>query len=74
MIRARVQSSNVKSVGFDPKTSTMEIEFHDGAIYQYDDVNFGEYNRLMNAGSIGSHLAKVIKPSKNARRIDGERR
>ena len=69
MIRAKVQSSNVKTVGFDPKTNTLEIEFHDGAIYQYDDVNFGEYNRLLNAGSIGSHLAKVIKPYKKARKI-----
>ena len=75
MIRARVKSSNIVSIGHEPRTNTLEVEFAGGRVYQYNDVNFSEYNRLMNAGSIGKHFAAFIKPFKETRRIDdGERR
>ena len=38
MIRQPVTSSNLRTVGYDPITRTLEIEFQDGAVYQYDGV------------------------------------
>ncbi len=64
MIRQPVQSSNIKSVGHDPHTNTLEIEFHSGKVYQFSDVNVDEHAALLRARSIGSHLSHVIKPSK----------
>lgn len=54
-------SSNVASIGYDPDTSTLEIEFNNGAIYQYFDVNENVYNELLNASSVGGYLASNIK-------------
>jgi len=35
MERQYVTSSNLQSLGYDPTSKTLEIEFNDGAIYQY---------------------------------------
>ena len=61
MKREPVQSSNLKSVGYDVDTQILEIEFHDGRIYQYSDVPEYEYERLMTARSHGKYFAKEIK-------------
>lgn len=56
MHRTAVQSSNVKSVGFDREQQLMEVEFHSGGIYQYADVKPGEYAALLAAESKGRYL------------------
>lgn len=61
MQRTAVSSSNVASVGYDPDSSTLEIEFNNGAVYQYFDVNENVYNELIKASSVGGYLAANIK-------------
>lgn len=61
MDRTPVTSSNVASVGYDPDSSTLEIEFNNGTIYQYFDVSEIVFNELKNAGSVGGYLASNIK-------------
>ncbi len=61
MKRISVESSNLASVGYDPAISTLEIEFHSGAIYQYFAVPQEIYDGLMNAASKGSYLDHNIK-------------
>lgn len=61
MERISVNSSNVTSIGYDEETSTLEIEFHSGAIYQYFDVPFQVYSDLMSASSKGQYIAQFIK-------------
>jgi hypothetical protein len=34
MSRVAVQSSNVASVGYDASSSTLEVAFHGGGVYQ----------------------------------------
>ena len=34
MERNYVESSNLKSVGYDVNSSTLEVEFHNGAVWQ----------------------------------------
>jgi len=69
MERLPVQSSNIASVGHDPHRNALEIEFRNGRIYEYGDVNHDEFNALMSARSIGSHFANIIKPVKPAKVI-----
>lgn len=57
-----VSSSNVSSVGYDEETQALYVEFNNGSTYRYNGVPFGEYQALINAPSIGSHLARNIKP------------
>ena len=44
----------IRSVGYDPDTSSLEIEFHHGRIYRYLDVPEFLYRGLMLAQSKGS--------------------
>jgi hypothetical protein len=61
MHRTFVSSTNLKSVGYDPETHTLEVEFHDGAVYQYFRVPQHVYMSLMNASSKGGYLDDHIK-------------
>ncbi|WP_082971826.1 KTSC domain-containing protein [Rheinheimera sp. SA_1] len=61
MERVSVSSSNIDSVGYDEYSSTLEIAFHNGSVYQYFDVPQQEYIALVNAGSVGGYLANNIK-------------
>jgi len=61
MERKKVSSSNISSIGYDEDSSTLEVEFKNGAVYQYFDVNINIYKGLMEAGSQGQYLAQHIK-------------
>ena len=61
MIRQPVSSSNIRSIGYDSISQTLEIEFHSGSIYQYFDVPESIYNALMSASSHGSFFHRHIK-------------
>ncbi len=61
MQRSPVASSNVRSVGYDEDSQTLEVEFHGGSVYQYLGVTPSEYSALMQAASVGSYLHAHIK-------------
>ena len=61
MQRTTIASSNIASIGYDPDTQTLEIEFMNGSIYQYFDVPQHEYDALMGAGSHGEYFHSSIK-------------
>ncbi|MEE0077838.1 KTSC domain-containing protein [Coprococcus sp. RTP31081st1_D2_RTP31081_211007] len=59
MNRTVVSSSRIHSVGWE--NNTLEIQFHNGAIYQYHGVSETEYRNFMNSPSLGSALSKLDK-------------
>lgn len=61
MNRDSVISSNVASVGYDPQTMTLEVEFLGGSVYQYFDVPESEYSGLIGADTVGGYLNSNIK-------------
>lgn len=61
MNRVNVESSNVRSVGYESSNSILEVEFHSGGIYQYLRVPSRIYDGLMNATSKGRFLNQNIK-------------
>lgn len=62
MIRTPVVSSNVVSVGYEPATSTLEVEFHGGRVYRYLGVPERHYRALISgAGSVGGYLNRNVK-------------
>lgn len=61
MERMSVKSSDLKSVGYDVLTETLEVEFVNKSIYQYSRVNVDVYEGLINAKSKGKYFAKFIK-------------
>jgi hypothetical protein len=60
MQRSPVKSSNIKSIGYDPETKTLEVEFSGERVYQYYDVPADLHEELMVAESCGSFLYENI--------------
>jgi len=60
MERKAVESSNLKSVGYDEEKELLEIEFKNGSVYQYADVPEEIHEELMNAESKGRYLREKI--------------
>lgn len=69
MNRLPVTSSNMMSVGYDPETLTLEIEFSEGSIYQYSGVPRSVYTALMTATSKGSYFHAFIKDVYHFQRV-----
>ena len=59
IFREPVISDRIKSVGWE--SNTLEIEFHGGKIYQYEQVSYPEYKNFMNAESLGRYLTARIE-------------
>ena len=49
MDRTPVSSSHIAAIGYDPTSMTLEVEFSDGAVYQYFDVPEAVHQELMQA-------------------------
>jgi len=69
MKRTAVESSNLASVGYDEETKTLEIQFHSGGIYQYDEVEKEISDELMNAESKGRYFMSMIRGAYSYSRI-----
>jgi len=59
--RTPVGSSNIASIGYDPDSQTLEVEFVKGGIYQYFQVPSTVYEEFMAASSKGSFHSNSIK-------------
>jgi hypothetical protein len=61
MKRVAVTSTSIVSVGHDPATDILEIEFPGGRIYQYVGVKAEDVAALIKAPSIGKHFSQHIR-------------
>jgi XTP/dITP diphosphohydrolase len=60
MQRLPVESSDIVSIGYDPKGRILEVEFREGRVYQYLEVDPDAHRLLMKADSIGQHFQAFI--------------
>jgi hypothetical protein len=60
MERINVESSTIRSVGYDLERAILEIEFSNGNVYEYYDVPQYQYDALMNASSKGQYANQNI--------------
>ena len=56
-----VVSSNIAKIRYEETSSTLEIEFHGGRVYQYFDVPLHIFDGLKNAGSKGQYFHQSIR-------------
>jgi hypothetical protein len=61
MERIPVTSTDIRAVGYDTDSQTLEVEFNSGSVYQYAGVPLSEYEGLMNADSKGKYFNANIK-------------
>jgi len=67
--RTRVRSSNLQSVGYNPFTGRLEIQFRNGRIYEYFDVPMRIYEGLVRAASHGTFFHLFIRSAYAFRRL-----
>jgi hypothetical protein len=60
--RHHVKSRAVRSIGYDAENWVLQIEFTNGAVYNYFRVPPAEHAKLMSAESIGACVNREIKP------------
>lgn len=61
MERIYVMSSEIKSVGYDGDTGTLEVEFLDGSVHRYHNVPRIAHLALMTARAKGLHFNSYIR-------------
>jgi hypothetical protein len=59
--RKPVQSSALRSVGYQDNKGVLEVEFVNGAVYRYYGVPVSTYHGLMSAASHGRYFNQYIK-------------
>lgn len=61
MYRIQVNSTNIRSIGYDKLTAILEVEFTSGDVYQYFNVPEYLYQQFLNASSHGQFLNDNIR-------------
>lgn len=69
MERKKVNSSSIRSVGYDERGRMLEVEFNDGRINQYTGVSPEVHRRLMSAPSMVSYFRDNVEESFPAKRL-----
>jgi tyrosyl-tRNA synthetase len=61
IVREQVESDSLASIGYNPETQTLEVEFKHGGVYRYYNFPADEYDELKNADSLGTYFNENIK-------------
>lgn len=61
MERIAVRSTEIALVGYEDKSSTLEITFRRGGVYHYFDVTPEIYKNLVDSPSLGTYFSTEIK-------------
>jgi hypothetical protein len=69
MERKRLNSGNIRSVGYDAHNRKLEIEFSSGAITLFSGVSEEIYRRLVNSPSPGSYYRDNIEENFTSSRV-----
>ncbi|HKU46448.1 MAG TPA: KTSC domain-containing protein [Burkholderiales bacterium] len=69
MQRRRVNSSKLRSVGYDEGSKTLEVEMSNGQVFQYSGVYPEVYRRFMAAPNPTSFFDDKIADEYTAKRV-----
>lgn len=58
---ADFQSSNISKLTYDLSRQVLEVEFHNGSVYQYFEVGEGTWTDFKNAPSKGQFIHQHLK-------------
>jgi len=65
----RVESSNVKAIGYDAAAETMRVEFANGGAYDFSGVSAEKHADFLAADSKGKHFHKHIRGAHPSRKV-----
>jgi len=69
MDRKRVNSSRIRSVGYDEKSQTLEVEMSNGQVWQYAKVSPEVHRRFMASPSPTSFFEDRIAEDYSGKRV-----
>lgn len=69
MDRKNIESSMIRSIGYDANSSTLEIEFNSGAVWQYFDFPESQWYEFEAAESQGKFFHREIKNQYSESRV-----
>ncbi len=69
MDRQFIESKMIKSIGYDAQSSTLEIEFNSGAVWQYFDFQESLWYEFENSESKGKFFHREIKNQYSESRV-----
>lgn len=69
MDRKYIESSMIRSIGFDTESSTLEIEFNSGAVWQYFDFPESLWYEFENTDSQGKFFNREVKDQYTETRV-----
>jgi len=69
MERKRVNSSRIRSVGYDERNQVLEVELSNGTVYQYSKVSPEVHRRFMAAPNPTSYYDDKIAEEYTPRRV-----
>ena len=61
MDRKKVNSSKIRSIGYDERNQFLEVELNDGSVFQYTGVSPEVHRRFTSAPSIVSYYRDKIE-------------
>lgn len=62
MKRVAVESRSLRELGYDPDEQALEVLFHNGSVYRYEQVPAEVVQALLEADSLGRYFNQVFKP------------
>jgi hypothetical protein len=69
MDRKKVNSSGIRSIGYEASSQTLEVELADGSIWQYSKVPSEVHRRLTAAPSMVSYYRDNVEEEYSRRRL-----
>ena len=70
MLRQVIESSSLRSIGYDRTSHTLEVEFRNGGVYQYTNVPDSVWFELRHAPSKGKFFQDRVRDHFAAQRMD----
>ncbi len=64
-----VSSSSLRSIGYDARTQTLEVEFRNGAVYRYSHVPSSMWAALRGAESKGRYFQDFVRDRFETERV-----
>ena len=74
MTRTKVTAASLKSIGYDPDSELLELEFTTGDIFDYQKVKPYLYLGLMNSNAKDVYFDKYIRDNHEVEKIKDKSR
>lgn len=69
MEREEIDSRAIRSIGYDPISETLEIEFRSGRVYAYEKVPSSVHAWLRKIRNKGGFVTRILEPKYHGREV-----